>query len=115
MSDKPVDKEALFDIVDKDPVFLESLIETFLTDCSVYMEAIRAAVEEGDAATLTEEAHGLKGAVANLQAKPAQEATRRLEEMGRSGELDGAASALDNLEVEIERLRAVLKEMVQEE
>mgnify|MGYP000052320313 FL=1 len=114
MSDAPVDKEALFDLVDEDPAFLERLVETFLSDCSVYMDAIRTAVAEEDARALTEEAHGLKGAVANLQAPSAQAAAHRLEEMGRSGEFNDAESALATLEDEINRLRSVLVEMVEE-
>lgn len=114
MSDSPVDKEALFTLVDEDPDFLERLVETFLADCSTYMDAIRTAVEEEDAQALTKEAHGLKGAVANLQAPSAQEAAHRLEVMGRSGELNGAESALETLEHEIDRLRSVLTDMVEE-
>ena len=114
MSDRPVDKEALFNLVDEDPVFLETLIDTFLEDCTLYMDAIRTAVEEEDAVTLTEEAHGLKGAVANLHAEPTQEAAHRLEELGRSGRLEEAASALDTLEEEVDRVRAALTEMADE-
>lgn len=114
MPDSPVDKEALFKLVDEDPAFLNTLVETFLDDCEVYMAALRTAVEEEDATTLKEEAHGLKGAVANLKAEPAQEAARRLEEIGRSGAVDEADRALDHLETEIERLREALSEMLEE-
>lgn len=114
MADSPVDKEALMDLVDDDPAFLETLVETFLDDCETYMSALRTAVEEGDAAVLEEEAHGLKGAVANLQAEPAWEAARRLEEVGRSGAVNEADRALDRLETEIGRLRSTLAEMVED-
>jgi len=109
MSDAPVDKEALFELVDEDPEFLKRLIKTFLDDCSVYMEGIREAIEAEEADSLTREAHGLKGAVSNLQAEPAQEAARRLEEIGRSDTLEKAPDALQNLEEEIQRLRSALK------
>jgi len=114
MSDSPVDEEALFKLVDEDPAFLNTLVETFLDDCEVYMTALRTAVEENDAKTLQEEAHGLKGAVANLKAEPAREAARRLEELGRSGSIDEADRALEHLESEIKRLRAALTEMLEE-
>jgi HPt (histidine-containing phosphotransfer) domain-containing protein len=113
MSDSPVDKEALFDIVDEDPSFLTTLIDTFLDDCDAYMSALRTAVEKNDAAALEEEAHGLKGAVANLQAEPAREAARRLEELGRSGDMEEATRALDRLDTEIDRLRSALAEMAE--
>lgn len=114
MSDAPLDKEALLDLVDQDRDFLQTLVGTFLDDCESYMDAIRTAVAEEDAITLKEEAHGLKGAVANLKADPAREAARQLEEIGRSGAFDEAASALVELEDEIERLQSVLTEMVEE-
>ena len=113
MSDSPVDKEALFDVVDEDPAFLKTLINTFLDDCETYMSALRTAVEEGDEDALEKEAHGLKGAVANLQAEPAREAARRLEELGRSGAVGEADRALDRLETEIDRLRSALVEMAE--
>jgi HPt (histidine-containing phosphotransfer) domain-containing protein len=113
MPDVPVDKEALLNLVDEDLDFLETLVDTFLEDCDSYMSSIRTAVEEEDATTLQEEAHGLKGAVANLKAEPAWEAARRLEEMGRSATFDEVDAALEQLETEIERLRAVLREMVE--
>lgn len=115
MSDRPVDKEALFDLVDEDPAFLETLIDTFLEDCTLYMDAIRTAVEEEDAVALTEQAHGLKGAVANLYAEPAHDAAHRLEEIGRSGQLEDAASVLETLEEEVDRLRTALTEMVDQQ
>lgn len=113
MSDDPVDKEALLNLVDEDPVFLETLVETFLADCTTYMDAIRTAVEEEDARTLLKEAHGLKGAVANLQAPAAREAAHRLEHIGRSGSFDDAESALATLETEIDRLRSALIQIVE--
>jgi HPt (histidine-containing phosphotransfer) domain-containing protein len=113
MADPPVDKQAIRDLVDNDSAFLTRLIETFLDDCKTYLAALRTAVEEEDAATLQKEAHGLKGAVANLKAEPAREAARRLEEIGRSGAMEDADRALDRLETEIERLRSVLAEMTE--
>lgn len=114
MSDPPVDKQALRDLVDNDSAFLKRLIETFLDDCEAYLVALRTAVKEEDPATLQKEAHGLKGAVANLKAEPAQEAARRLEEIGRSGAMEEADRSLDRLETEIDRLRSVLAEMVED-
>lgn len=114
MSDSPVDKDALFELVDHDSDFLATLVGTFLDDCPDYMDAIREAVEAGDAETLVREAHGLKGAAANMQAEAAQVAARRLEEIGRSGNLDRAPDALEELETEIERLVPALETLVEE-
>lgn len=111
MSDPVVDKEALLELVDNDPEFLDHLIQTFLDDCTTYMESIREAVEKGDADGVAREAHGLKGAVANLQAKPAQKAARRLEHLGRTGAMDEAPAALEELEEKVGRLVTILKQI----
>ena len=112
MSDAPVDEDALLELVDEDSAFLETLVNTFLEDCTDYMDNIRRAVDEEDTETLLEEAHGLKGAVANLQAEPARRAAHRMEELGRQDTLDDASDALQDLEQQIERLRAELRELV---
>jgi HPt (histidine-containing phosphotransfer) domain-containing protein len=114
MSEAPLDKDALFELVDEDPEFLKRLIQTFWGDCIDYMEAIRQAVDDRDADSLIREAHGLKGAVANLQAEPAQQAAHRLEKIGRSGDLEAAPEALDDLEDEVHRLRSALKDLTDE-
>lgn len=113
MSVSPVDEEALFELVDEDPDFLVILIRTFLDDCSTYMEELRRAVAENDAEALVREAHGLRGAVANLQAQPAHQAVLRLEELGRSGDLEEAPAALCDLEAEIDRLTQALHGVVE--
>jgi HPt (histidine-containing phosphotransfer) domain-containing protein len=114
MSDSPIDKDALFALVDEDPEFLGSLADTFLHDCSTYLDAIRSAVEKGEADTLRREAHGLKGAAANMQAEGTKEAARRLEDIGQSGDLDSAPEALEQLEEEVGRLKPALEALVED-
>lgn len=114
MSDMPIDKDALYELVDEDPEFLASLVDTFVDDCSTYMTEIRSAVEAEDPITLREEAHGLKGAVANLQAASAEEAARRVEEAARTRDFEGAEEAVEELEEEIDRLQSALADMVEE-
>jgi len=114
MSSPVLDREALLDTVDQDADFLQTLVSAFLDDCPSYMAAIRQAVADEDAQTLIREAHGLKGAVANLRAPSAREAARRLEEMGQEASFEHAPKALEELEKEIDRLRVALKDLVGE-
>lgn len=114
MSTAPVDEDALLELVDDDVEFLKTLIATFLADCTEYMEGIRRAVGNEDACALVEEAHGLKGAVANLQARPAQLAAQRMEEVGRSNAFEEAPEALEELQNRIDRLRDTLKEIIRD-
>jgi HPt (histidine-containing phosphotransfer) domain-containing protein len=113
MPEAPVDREALLELVDRDTVFLERLIKTFRDDCEDYLQDIRVAIRRGDAETLTDEAHGLKGAAAHMQAEPARAAARRLEELGRAGELEQAPDTFRRLETAVDRLIPALEEMVE--
>lgn len=112
MSTAPVDEDALLELVNDDTEFLETLINTFLADCTEYVEGIRRAVDDEDARTLVEEAHRLKGAVANLQARPARQAAQRMEEIGRSEAFEEAPEALEQLQIRIDHLRDTLEEIV---
>lgn len=112
MTDSPFDEDALFDLVDEDPEFLKTLVDTFLDDCTTYVDAIRTAIDNEDAEQLVREAHGLKGATANMQADSARAAARRLEKIGRSGNLDQAPCALQELEDELSHLTPALRELV---
>jgi two-component system sensor histidine kinase/response regulator len=113
MPDAPVDREALLELVDRDTVFLERLIEMFREDCKAYLQDIRAAIERGDPETLTNEAHGLKGAAAHLQAEAVRAAASRLEELGRAGELGPAPDTYHRLEAAVDRLLPALEDMVE--
>lgn len=112
MTDSPLDEDALFDLVDGDPEFLAALIDTFLGDCETYVDSIQTAIDEGDEEALVREAHGLKGAVANMQAESARAAAYRLEKIGRSGEIEQAPRALQELEDELSHLEPALRELV---
>lgn len=113
-----VDREALVDLLDQNPDLIATIIDSFLGDCPDYMQAIRGAVEEGDAEVLRREAHGLKGAAGSLRAEPASEAASTLEEIGHSGDFSEADVALERLEREIDHLKddlVALREEYQEQ
>lgn len=112
MPSAPLDRSALLNTVDGDADFLATLVHTFLDDCPTYLSAIRTAVEDEDAEALVQEAHGLKGAVGLLHAAPARQAAKRLEELGRTEQLDEAPAALDDLTEALDRLRPALRDLV---
>ncbi|HEX9002914.1 MAG TPA: Hpt domain-containing protein, partial [Blastocatellia bacterium] len=57
-------------------------------------------------------AHNLKGTASAFAAQATTDAARRLEEMGRSGNLSEAEAAYANLKREVERLIAALNALV---
>jgi HPt (histidine-containing phosphotransfer) domain-containing protein len=88
---------ALFESIGCDEEVYAELLDVFLEDAPPRVNAIRRAVEDGDAPTLAREAHTYKGAVAVLEAREVAGDAHRLELLARDGRLDGAAAIADQL------------------
>jgi CheY-like chemotaxis protein/HPt (histidine-containing phosphotransfer) domain-containing protein len=106
-----IDERALLERLNGDRRLLGELIGVFEADCARLLDAVRAAVQAGDAAALQRAAHKLKGSVANFSAPSAVDAALRLETLGRQRHLSGAAGALTVCEKEISRLRRALEDL----
>ncbi len=87
---------------------IQDLLNLFRSDVPPLLEALRSAVETGNAQKLKENAHSLKGASANLGAKAMAALCFELESLGRNGTVDGAAGRLPELEKHFERVCAAL-------
>jgi two-component system, sensor histidine kinase and response regulator len=72
------------------------------------LEQMRTALANGNATEMGNVAHRLKGTVCYLGAAPALEANRRVEEMDKAGNLEGAAEAIHQLTEQVEILKAAL-------
>jgi CheY-like chemotaxis protein len=107
----PVDTAALFARVDGDRGFLRELIALFLDDCPKMLSRIRDAIDRGDAETLRSAAHALKGSVGNFAAPAAMAAALNLETLGREARLAEADAGYRELEKQIERVEAALREL----
>ncbi|MFO0985577.1 MAG: Hpt domain-containing protein [Planctomycetota bacterium] len=108
-----IDEAEVLARVDGDRELLGEMAELFLTDCQGLLAKVREAVEHQDRALLQRAAHTLKGSVGNFAAKAAYEAARKMELMGRNGELAGAEQAYASLEQELARLTPVLTTLSQ--
>ena len=73
--------------------FVRELVETYLADTPVQLDAMAAAVEADDAAALVRPAHTVKSSSASLGAMRLSMRARDLEAAGRSGELGPADRA----------------------
>jgi PAS domain S-box-containing protein len=82
----PVDWDALLESIDGDTGFARELLGAFVGTADRELAAIAAAVGTGDAATVREAAHTLKGTSANLRASAAAAAAARLEIAARTGQ-----------------------------
>jgi two-component system sensor histidine kinase/response regulator len=109
-----IDKQAALERVDGDTALLSEIVDLFLSDIDALTDDIRQAVTAADASRIMRSAHRLKGSVATLAAGRATAAALRLENIGRSGDVNEAASAFAALEAEVVRLPHALKAMVAE-
>ena len=88
MTSDGLDPEAfrhLLDITGGDLEFVDELIDTYIDDASVQLEAMRRAAAAGDVEAMIRPAHSLKSSSANVGAAALAEASRALEADARSG------------------------------
>ena len=85
-----------------------NMVGSLFDEAEPLLEQMRSALARADGAELAAAAHRLKGTVVYLAAAPATEATRHVEQFGKSGELAEAADAIDRLERELDALKAAL-------
>jgi CheY-like chemotaxis protein len=103
-----IDWAEVQDRVGGDPELLRGVVTVFLDECPRMMAGVRQAVAGRDVAGLKRAAHTLKGAVGIVGARAAAEAARRLESLGREGNLSQAEDAYHDLEEAIGRLEPAL-------
>jgi HPt (histidine-containing phosphotransfer) domain-containing protein len=70
--------------------FVRELIETYLADTPVQLDAMTAAVEADDAEALVRPAHTLKSSSATVGAMRLSSVARELEMVGRTGSLEAS-------------------------
>jgi len=84
---------------------VDQIVGQFLQNVEAQMTVLKEAIEREDPDTLRRESHSIKGGAATLEARPLADAARRLEELGKQGQVKGAATLLDDLAGEFERLK----------
>jgi CheY-like chemotaxis protein/HPt (histidine-containing phosphotransfer) domain-containing protein len=99
----PFDYDSLLQRCMGNRTFLEKLVLKFQKRLGDEQEQLERSVALGNSQQLTQLAHGLKGAAANLSAEALRATAARLEMMGRQGDLDGARLCLANLQHECRR------------
>jgi HPt (histidine-containing phosphotransfer) domain-containing protein len=75
------------------------------------VELLGEAIAEGDPEAVERAAHSIKGSSANLGATRLAEITGHLEALGRGRALGGAGAILDDVAVELEKVRAALAQV----
>lgn len=105
------DAESLWERVDRDLELLRELIAVFEEESPVMLARVAAAVEQGNAEELAKSAHKLKGSVLQFSGRVAAASAQKLEEMGKSGKVDGAAPLVAELRLAIDQLMKSVRAM----
>lgn len=100
----PVDLEDGLARAGDDREFYRELLEIFLDDTASRLVELRTGLAAGDCEKLASDAHGIKGAAANLSATFVREAALAIERQGREGNLSNMEEMLQRLEGEVSRL-----------
>lgn len=111
MSPETLDPAALahlLEITGGDFKFVDELIDTYLEDAFVQLDAMRQAADEGDCAAMVRPAHSLKSNSGNVGATALTELCRSLEADGRSGTVDDATERVSACELAFDDARAAL-------
>jgi HPt (histidine-containing phosphotransfer) domain-containing protein len=95
---------------DDDPEFLKDLIETFFEETNEQLVNLEQAVAQQNAVGLQRIAHALKSSSANVGAVLVSKLCKDMEEMGRNGQVEGAAQKLEAIKHEYHRAQTALQE-----
>jgi len=109
-AEKPVfDRDGLLERLGGDVELVDEIVQIFLESADELLAAVESAVADGDAHRVERAAHSLKGALLNIAAEPVSERAHRLEQAGRSGELELCSDLLDDLKQEFDLLLQKLR------
>jgi two-component system sensor histidine kinase/response regulator len=87
---------------------LAQLVELFGAQTPTLLADIGSAIDAGDAGSVKDGAHKLKGGCATLAATRTAELSKQLELQAGSGSLEGAAALVDQIRLSFERAHAAL-------
>jgi len=103
-----IDISRLNEVSMGDQEFERVLLQAYLEDADVQVDAIDAAIGKGAFTALQAAAHSLKGASANLGMREAHNISAALERMNPAEDPEGAKILLRQLHVELDRIKAFI-------
>jgi diguanylate cyclase (GGDEF)-like protein len=108
-----IDREVFSELRESVGETFSKIIEYFLEDTPVSLRAMHEAVASRNAQVLADSAHSVKGSAMNFGANKLANLCRKLEELGRSGSIDGATELLQSVASEYEMVKSVLRHEVE--
>jgi signal transduction histidine kinase/DNA-binding response OmpR family regulator/HPt (histidine-containing phosphotransfer) domain-containing protein len=85
------------------------VVRRFLADLPAQFAALSQAVGSGDSSAVTQAAHAIKGAAANTGGAQLRELAWKVEQLGRAGDLAGAAATLPDLSASFDSAQPVMQ------
>lgn len=101
--------DGLLDSVGGDKEFLAELLQTFFADAPTLFGTLHAALTAGGADEFRRAAHSLKSNSASFGAMPLSKMCKALEDIGKTGTLEGADEGVAAAEAEYARVKAALE------
>jgi len=99
----------LADRLGGDADLARELVDIFLVEYPVLVQAIRTAVDHGDAPAIRRAAHALRGAITNFIDDGPTETALAIERAGESSRLDDVPALVRQLEGEIHSLAGAMQ------
>ena len=108
----PIDRRIALDRLGGDERIFHEFVESVLEEIPRMLAEIRSALREGRHEEAHCAAHGLKGMLATLEARPATAAASEVETLSKAGRTSDAEQAANRLTRELERLTRAINEPV---
>ena len=108
------DRQSVLDMVDGELEFVHELVEMFLADLPQHLGNIRGGLSAGNPDQVQKVAHRLKTSVGNLGGRRAQPCVIELEQLARSGTLNGADPLFAQCERELQTFEQTLRDFLAE-
>ncbi|MBV1883790.1 MAG: Hpt domain-containing protein [Pseudomonadales bacterium] len=88
------------------------LIETYLEDSTMRVDALRAALVARDADELRKAAHSFKGSCGNIGAPTLADLCHQVESIGKAGGVDEAGPIIDMIVAEYDEVKSIMEKML---
>ena len=106
-----VDLEVLREATLGDRDLMQHLAELYVNDADLQLRALDDALQNREADRIDRIGHALKGASLQVGANPMAAISDELERIGKSGELEKAADAIQRARAEFEKVRRALADL----
>jgi HPt (histidine-containing phosphotransfer) domain-containing protein len=103
-----IDWEQLHQVSEDDPEFELELLTMLAEDVKIHIDDLRQAVIDRDTLTISNEAHYIKGASANVGIVSITAAAKQLEALARSQQLGSAAALVEQMAIDLGSLEAYI-------